>query len=84
MADKRVTIQATRYDPDRDSAPRMQSYDIPFYDESMVVLDALNYIKNHVDLKTKTASARLMYGRGQKEESVKTLRTIEDAEDSLG
>src|SRR3989440_4742531 len=27
----------------------MQSYDIPFYDESMVVLDALNYIKNHVD-----------------------------------
>ena len=44
MPDKRITIRATRYDPDRDEAPRIQSYDIPFYDESMVVLDALNYV----------------------------------------
>src|SRR5260370_27717022 len=49
MAEKRITIQATRFDPDKDSAPRLQSYDIPFPDESMVVLDALNYIKAHVD-----------------------------------
>src|SRR5712692_2514062 len=49
MAEKRITIQATRFDPDKDSAPRLQSYDIPFPDESMVVLDGLNYIKAHVD-----------------------------------
>ena len=33
VAEKRITIQATRYDPDKDSAPRLQSYDIPFSDE---------------------------------------------------
>src|SRR5436853_7552426 len=49
MPDKKVTIQATRFDPDRDEKPRLQSYEIPFSDESMVVLDALNYIKSHVD-----------------------------------
>ena len=49
LSEKRVIIKATRYDPDRDEAPRLQTYDIPFTDESMVVLDALNYIKAHVD-----------------------------------
>jgi fumarate reductase iron-sulfur subunit len=49
MADKRITIRATRYDPEKDKAPRLQSYDIPFFDDSMVVLDALNYIKSDVD-----------------------------------
>src|SRR2546429_9585636 len=49
MPDKRITIRATRYDPDKDEKPRLQSYDIPFYDESMVVLDALNYIKSDID-----------------------------------
>jgi len=49
MADKRITIQATRYDPDKDERPRLQSYEIPFSDDSMVVLDALNYIKSEVD-----------------------------------
>src|SRR6202051_327477 len=49
MAEKRITIRATRFDPTKDSEPRLQSYDIPFTDESMVVLDALNYIKSHVD-----------------------------------
>src|SRR5258708_22775487 len=46
---KRITIKATRFDPDKDEKPHVQSYDIPFADESMVVLDALNYIKGHVD-----------------------------------
>jgi len=46
---KRITIKATRFDPEKDEKPRLQSYDIPFTDESMVVLDALNYIKGHVD-----------------------------------
>src|SRR6185437_353607 len=49
MPDKRITIRATRFDPDKDEKPRLQSYDIPFYDESMVVLDALNYIKSDLD-----------------------------------
>src|SRR5260370_9248986 len=46
---KRITIKATRFDPDKDEKLRLQSYDIPFSDDSMVVLDALNYIKGHVD-----------------------------------
>src|SRR5260370_835687 len=45
MAEKRITIRTTRFDPDKDKAPRLQSYDIPFSDESMVVLDALNQIE---------------------------------------
>src|SRR5436189_6182907 len=49
MPDKRIEIKATRYDPATDEKPHLQSYDIPFYDESMVVLDALNHIKSHVD-----------------------------------
>jgi len=49
LPDKKITIQATRFDPDKDQQPHVQSYEIPFYDESMVVLDALNYIKAHVD-----------------------------------
>src|SRR5438445_13861656 len=49
MPDKTITIRATRYDPEKDEKPRLQSYDVPFYDESMVVLDALNHIKSHVD-----------------------------------
>jgi fumarate reductase iron-sulfur subunit len=49
VAEKRIKIQATRFDPDKDEKPRLQSYEIPFGDESMVVLDALNYIKSYVD-----------------------------------
>jgi fumarate reductase iron-sulfur subunit len=47
--EKRITIKATRFDPDKDEKPHLQSYDIPFTDESMVVLDALNHIKSYVD-----------------------------------
>ena len=49
MPEKKITIRATRFDPDHDQQPRLQSYEIPFSDDSMVVLDALNYIKAHVD-----------------------------------
>ncbi len=49
MTEKRITIQATRFDPEHDPEPRLQTYVIPFKDESEVVLDALNYIKAHVD-----------------------------------
>src|SRR5258708_447465 len=49
MAEKRITIRTTRFDPEKDKAPRLQSYDIPFSDEGMAVLDALNNIKGHGD-----------------------------------
>ena len=47
-ADRRTTLTVTRYMPESDTEPRMQSYTIP-YREDMVVLDALNYIKSYVD-----------------------------------
>jgi len=43
-----IKITVTRYDPEKSSERYTQSYSIP-YKEDMVVLDALNYIKNHVD-----------------------------------
>jgi fumarate reductase iron-sulfur subunit len=43
-----IKITVTRYDPENSLQPYTQSYTIP-YKEDMVVLDALNYIKNHVD-----------------------------------
>ena len=48
MAGKQITLSVTRFDPDRESEPRQQSYEVPFEDD-MVVLDALNWIKTHVD-----------------------------------
>jgi len=49
LPEKKITVRATRFDPDKDQKPYLQSYEIPFPDDSMVVLDALNYIKSHVD-----------------------------------
>lgn len=43
-----VTITVMRYNPEKSLTPYPQSYSIP-YRKEMVVLDALNYIKNHVD-----------------------------------
>jgi fumarate reductase iron-sulfur subunit len=37
-----------RYDPVKDEKPHLQEYTIPYSDD-MVVLDALNQIKNHMD-----------------------------------
>ncbi|MGH2352300.1 MAG: succinate dehydrogenase/fumarate reductase iron-sulfur subunit, partial [Chloroflexota bacterium] len=48
MRDETITLSVARYDPEVDTAPRRQSYTIP-YRQDMVVLDALNYIKSHVD-----------------------------------
>ncbi len=44
----KVKITVTRYDPEKSPQPFLQSYTIP-YREDMVVLDALTYIKDHVD-----------------------------------
>ncbi len=43
-----VTITVVRYNPERSSSPYPQTYTIP-YREDMVVLEALNHIKNHID-----------------------------------
>ena len=42
------TLVVTRFDPDRDAAPRTQRYEIPVQTDWMV-LDALNFIKDEVD-----------------------------------
>ena len=43
-----ATIRVTRYRPEKDSKPYFQEYKVP-YRQDMVVLDALNYIKNQLD-----------------------------------
>ncbi|MEV5544220.1 succinate dehydrogenase iron-sulfur subunit [Saccharopolyspora shandongensis] len=47
MAD-RITLQVTRYRPERDAAPTVQSFEVPLRQE-WVVLDGLNHIKDQVD-----------------------------------
>lgn len=48
MSDKTISLTVTRYCPEEESAPTTQTYEIPYQDD-MVVLDALNYIKDHLD-----------------------------------
>ena len=43
-----ITIEVTRYRPEQEGEPTFQSYEVPF-SKDWVVLDALNYIKDHVD-----------------------------------
>jgi len=43
-----IALEVFRYLPDQEEEPRFQRYEIPFRPD-MVVLDALNYIKDHVD-----------------------------------
>ena len=47
MADQ-ITLQVTRYRPERDSAPTTQDYEIPLR-KDWAVLDGLNHIKDHLD-----------------------------------
>jgi len=44
----RITLEVTRFDPARDEKPGLDSYEVPLRKE-WVVLDALNYIKDHLD-----------------------------------
>ena len=48
MSEKRKKLTVTRYNPESDTAPRTQEYEVP-YDEDTRVLDALNYIKDAED-----------------------------------
>ena len=45
---RRKTFVVTRFDPDRDEVPKTQSYDVPVQPD-WKVLDALNFIKDHID-----------------------------------
>ncbi len=47
-AEQTMTLEIFRYHPETDSEPRFQAYEVP-YDEDWVVLDAINWIKDHVD-----------------------------------
>src|SRR5437867_6175430 len=44
----RITLEVTRYNPAHDENPRPDTYEVPLRKE-WVVLDALNYIKDHLD-----------------------------------
>ena len=43
-----ITLNIARYRPEEDAAPVLQSYEVP-YRKEWVVLDALNYIKDNLD-----------------------------------
>ncbi len=48
MSERLIELEILRYDPDTDEAPRLQSYQVPCQ-EDWVVLDAVNYVKDHLD-----------------------------------
>ena len=48
MADSEVVFRVSRYRPESGARPAFQEYRIP-YRSDMVVLDGLNYIKDHLD-----------------------------------
>ncbi len=48
MSKEVATIRVTRYRPEKSQEPYFQEYQVP-YTKDMVVLDALNYIKSHID-----------------------------------
>jgi fumarate reductase iron-sulfur subunit len=43
-----ITLEVTRYRPEREREPTFQTYEVPFR-KDWVVLDALNYIKDRLD-----------------------------------
>ena len=47
MADS-ITVEVTRYRPEVETAPTVQSYDVPLHDD-WSVLDGLNYVKDQLD-----------------------------------
>ena len=47
MAEK-IRLEVSRYRPEVESEPTLQSYEVP-YNEDWVILDALNYVKNQID-----------------------------------
>ena len=47
MADN-IVLEVTRYRPEEETEPTVQEYEVPFT-EDWVILDALNYVKDHLD-----------------------------------
>ena len=45
---EQIALEVTRFSPERDKTPSVQSFDVPLRKE-WVVLDALNYVKDRVD-----------------------------------
>src|ERR1700751_953705 len=45
---EQIAFEVTRFSPERDKTPSVQSFDVPLRKE-WVVLDALNYVKDKVD-----------------------------------
>src|SRR6202035_2649216 len=45
---EQMALEGTRFSPERDKAPSVQSVDVPLRKE-WVALDALNYVKDRVD-----------------------------------
>lgn len=48
MSNRIVELEILRYNPDTDEKPEFQTYSVPC-DESWVVLDAINYVKDEID-----------------------------------
>ncbi len=48
LQQRQIQLEVLRYNPETDTAPRYQTYSVPCLEE-WVVLDALNYIKDHLD-----------------------------------
>lgn len=43
-----IRLEVARYRPEQESEPMLQSYDVP-YNKDWVLLDALNHVKNEID-----------------------------------
>jgi fumarate reductase iron-sulfur subunit len=48
MAENKIVLEILRYRPEKEERPTFQSYEVP-YREEWVVLDAINFIKDHID-----------------------------------
>ena len=48
MSERLIELEILRYDPDKDSEPHFQTYQVPC-PEDWVVLDAVNYVKDELD-----------------------------------
>lgn len=48
MTERRIRLEVQRYRPETESEPTWQTYEVPA-EHHWVVLDALNYIKDHLD-----------------------------------
>ncbi len=48
MSARQIELELLRYDPDKDGEPSFRTYSVPC-EEEWVVLDAINYVKDHLD-----------------------------------